>query len=147
MTHILVATAESALDEIDTALQRLKDGSYGICERCVEPIPWERLETLPMSRLCTTCQHVAESGGPTTCVAARPGLAGGSGDRDLDHDHKLHHRRTGRLAASPAAHRWRWSTRALLGKTCVQSMSWTGRSGSTPRQSSPERAYTFRKRR
>ena len=62
ITHILVATAESALDEIDTALQRLEDGSYGICERCVEPIPWERLETLPMSRLCTTCQHVAESG-------------------------------------------------------------------------------------
>jgi DnaK suppressor protein len=62
ITHILVATAESALDEIDAALQRLEDGSYGICERCVEPIPWERLETLPMSRLCTTCQHVAESG-------------------------------------------------------------------------------------
>ena len=63
ITHILVATAESALDEIDAALQRLEDGSYGICERCVEPILWERLETLPMSRLCTTCQHVAESGG------------------------------------------------------------------------------------
>ena len=62
ITHILVATAESALDEIDAALQRLEDGSYGICERCVEPIRWERLETLPMSRLCTTCQHVAESG-------------------------------------------------------------------------------------
>ena len=62
ISHILVATAESALDEIDAALQRLEDGSYGICERCVEPIPWERLETLPMSRLCTTCQHVAESG-------------------------------------------------------------------------------------
>ena len=62
ITHILVATAESALDEIDAALQRLEDGSYGICERCVEPIRWKRLETLPMSRLCTTCQHVAESG-------------------------------------------------------------------------------------
>ena len=62
ITHILVATAESALDEIDAALQRLEDGSYGICERCVEPIRWERRETLPMSRLCTTCQHVAESG-------------------------------------------------------------------------------------
>jgi len=62
ITHILVATAESALDEIDAALQRLEDGSYGICERCVEPILWERLETLPMSRLCTTCQHVAASG-------------------------------------------------------------------------------------
>jgi DnaK suppressor protein len=62
VTPILVATAESALYEIDAALQRLEEGSYGICERCVEPIPWERLEALPMSRLCTTCQYVAESG-------------------------------------------------------------------------------------
>ena len=62
VTHILLAIAESALDEIDAALQRLEKGTYGICERCVEPIPWERLETLPMSRLCTSCQYVAESG-------------------------------------------------------------------------------------
>ena len=62
VTHILLVIAESALDEIDAALQRLEQGSYGICERCVEPIPWERLETLPMSRLCTSCQYVAESG-------------------------------------------------------------------------------------
>jgi RNA polymerase-binding transcription factor DksA len=62
VTQVLVATAESALDEIDAPLQRLEEGSYKICERCVEPIPWERLEVLPMSRLCTTCQYVAESG-------------------------------------------------------------------------------------
>ena len=62
VTHILLALAESALDEINAALQRLEQGAYGICERCVEPIPWERLETLPMSRLCTSCQYVAESG-------------------------------------------------------------------------------------
>jgi DnaK suppressor protein len=61
VTQVLVATAESALDEIDAALQRLEEGSYGICECCVEPIPWERLEALPMSRLCATCQYVAES--------------------------------------------------------------------------------------
>jgi DnaK suppressor protein len=62
VTHLLAIAAESALDEIDAALQRLEEGSYGICERCIEPIPWERLETLPMSRLCMTCQYVAESG-------------------------------------------------------------------------------------
>jgi RNA polymerase-binding transcription factor DksA len=64
VTHILLVAAESALDEIDAALQRIEEGSYGICERCVQPISSERLETLPMSRLCTTCQYVAESGRP-----------------------------------------------------------------------------------
>jgi RNA polymerase-binding transcription factor DksA len=62
VTRVLTLAAESALSEIDAALQRLVDGSYGICERCAEPIPWERLEVLPMTRLCTTCQYLAESG-------------------------------------------------------------------------------------
>ena len=98
VTHILLATAESALDEIDAAMQRLEEGSYGICEGCGEPIPWERLEVLPMSRLCTTCQYVAESGRSTACTVARSGPAVGSADREHDHDHELHHRRTGRLS-------------------------------------------------
>jgi DnaK suppressor protein len=62
VTRVLTLAAESALSEIDAALQRLVEGSYGICERCAEPIRWERLEGLPMSRLCTPCQYLAESG-------------------------------------------------------------------------------------
>jgi DnaK suppressor protein len=62
VTRVLTLAAEAALSEIDAALQRLEDGSYGICERCAEPIPWQRLEMLPMSRLCTPCQYLAESG-------------------------------------------------------------------------------------
>jgi DnaK suppressor protein len=62
ITRVLTLAAEAALSEIDAALQRLEEGSYGICERCVEPIRWERLEVLPMSRLCTPCQYIAESG-------------------------------------------------------------------------------------
>jgi DnaK suppressor protein len=62
VTRVLTLAAESALSEIDAALQRLVEGSYGICERCAEPIPWERLEVLPMTRLCTPCQYLAESG-------------------------------------------------------------------------------------
>lgn len=61
VTHALTLAAEWALSEIDSALQRLDEGSYGICERCAEPIPWERLEVLPMSRLCTPCQYLADS--------------------------------------------------------------------------------------
>ena len=62
VTRVLTLAAESALSEVDAALQRLVEGSYGICERCAEPIPWERLEVLPMTRLCTPCQYLAESG-------------------------------------------------------------------------------------
>jgi len=62
VTRVLTLAAETALSEIDAAMQRLEEGSYGICERCTEPIRWERLEVLPMSRLCTPCQYLAESG-------------------------------------------------------------------------------------
>ena len=61
VTRALTLAAEWALSEIDSALQRLDEGSYGICERCAEPIPEERLEVLPMSRLCTPCQYLADS--------------------------------------------------------------------------------------
>jgi DnaK suppressor protein len=47
------ATADEPLSEIDAALQRLEDGSYGICEHCEEPIRWERLDVLPVTRVCT----------------------------------------------------------------------------------------------
>ena len=62
VTRTLTLAAEAALSEIDAALQRLEKNSYGICQRCAEPIPWARLEVLPMSRLCTPCQYLAESG-------------------------------------------------------------------------------------
>ncbi len=62
VTRVLTLAAESALEDIDAALQRLEEDSYGICQRCAEPIAWERLEVLPMSRLCTRCQYPAESG-------------------------------------------------------------------------------------
>jgi DnaK suppressor protein len=62
VTRALEVGAKAALVEIDAALARIEDGRYGTCERCAEPIPTERLEVLPMTRLCTHCQYVAESG-------------------------------------------------------------------------------------
>ena len=69
--RVLTLAAESALEDIDAALQRLEQGSYGTCERCAEPIPWERLDVLPMSRLCTPCQFLVESG-RFDCVHSGP---------------------------------------------------------------------------
>ena len=60
ITRVLESAAESALREIEDAQQRLEQGGYGMCEGCAEPIPWERLEALAMSRLCTSCQRLAE---------------------------------------------------------------------------------------
>jgi sigma-B regulation protein RsbU (phosphoserine phosphatase) len=40
------------LDEVDKALARMNDGSYGLCEVCHEPIERERLAADPLSRLC-----------------------------------------------------------------------------------------------
>jgi RNA polymerase-binding transcription factor DksA len=61
VTRVLQLAARSALAEIEGALRRLEQGSYGTCERCTQPIPWERLEVLPMAGLCTPCQWTLES--------------------------------------------------------------------------------------
>jgi RNA polymerase-binding transcription factor DksA len=61
VNEILRAGAQAALTEVEDALERLRTGVYGRCERCAEPISNERLEILPMSRYCTPCQHVLQT--------------------------------------------------------------------------------------
>ncbi len=48
------------LREIDAALRRIDDGSYGDCERCEEPINPRRLDADPTARLCIDCASSAE---------------------------------------------------------------------------------------
>jgi YteA family regulatory protein len=43
---------ENDMEQLETALQAMKDGTYGVCEVCGEDIPYERLEALPMARTC-----------------------------------------------------------------------------------------------
>ncbi len=47
----LSAQARQMIDEIDTALAKIKAGTYGICEVSGEPIPRERLEAIPWARV------------------------------------------------------------------------------------------------
>jgi DnaK suppressor protein len=47
--------AQADLDGLDTAIQRLDDGTYGVCERCGLPIAPARLEARPSARRCITC--------------------------------------------------------------------------------------------
>ena len=57
------ARLQSLLDEVDAALSRLEDGSFGLCETCHEPIETERLVADPLVRFCldhlTTAQRRA----------------------------------------------------------------------------------------
>jgi RNA polymerase-binding transcription factor DksA len=45
------------LVELDDALRRFDDGTYGRCERCGSPISTSRLEALPHARFCMRCQR------------------------------------------------------------------------------------------
>lgn len=48
------------LKQIDDALERLDDGTYGVCESCGLEIAEERLNAMPFSRLCRDCQQDME---------------------------------------------------------------------------------------
>ncbi len=54
----IAGSVEESLAEVDAALRRLDDGSYGRCEVDGEPIPDERLQALPAARYCV--RHRAE---------------------------------------------------------------------------------------
>jgi RNA polymerase-binding protein DksA len=49
--------AKDTLAEIDAALQRIDDGTYGICEVCGKPIGVDRLRAIPWTRLCIDDQR------------------------------------------------------------------------------------------
>jgi len=55
-----------ALREIAGALGKLKEGTYGICERCGKPIGLKRLEAMPHARLCVKCKIKEEASGKAT---------------------------------------------------------------------------------
>ena len=56
---------------IENALERMRQGQYGVCEGCGIAIPLARLNALPYATSCIECQRAAETGG---------GAGGGAGD-------------------------------------------------------------------
>jgi DnaK suppressor protein len=52
----------AALREIEDALDRLRDGSYGTCLDCGISISRKRLDAVPWARYCVTCQERRQSG-------------------------------------------------------------------------------------
>ena len=56
----ILEQVEAELADVEHALRRLDDGTYGTCEVCGKAIPDERLEAMPAARLCLEHQAEAE---------------------------------------------------------------------------------------
>jgi RNA polymerase-binding transcription factor DksA len=57
---LLIREHEHQLQSLDHALQQAQQGSYGICERCHEPIDPARLEAIPNTTFCIKCKTIIE---------------------------------------------------------------------------------------
>jgi RNA polymerase-binding protein DksA len=58
-----ISLANSILErstQVERALERLDEGSYGWCERCGNAIPVERLAAFPSATLCVSCKQLEE---------------------------------------------------------------------------------------
>lgn len=93
---------ERLLDQVEKALKRIDEGTYGTCERCGGPIGKERLDAVPYATLCIGCQE--EVDGPATAAPRRSdavrigngrtaprGPGNGSGEVDLAGGHYARH--------------------------------------------------------
>ena len=60
--YTLGDNAEQVISEIDAALKRIDDGTYGTCTSCGGEIPIPRLEANPWASLCIDCKRRAEGG-------------------------------------------------------------------------------------
>jgi len=60
LDYTLEENSEHVLADIEAALKRIDDGTYGICTSRGEQIPVERLEALPWATLCIDCQRDRE---------------------------------------------------------------------------------------
>ncbi|RIK68081.1 MAG: hypothetical protein DCC65_04445 [Planctomycetota bacterium] len=56
----LMAIEAAQLEDIEAAIQRIDEGSYGLCVDCAKAIPRKRLEVLPFARRCLACEGQAE---------------------------------------------------------------------------------------
>jgi len=61
-TLSLVETEEGTLQAIESALERIEDGTYGKCTSCGGVVPKTRLNAIPYTSLCIKCAEVREKG-------------------------------------------------------------------------------------
>ena len=56
----IASSEQELLYQIDDALKRLDDGSYGVCQQCNQPIAMSRLKAVPYASMCIGCQRSKE---------------------------------------------------------------------------------------
>jgi DnaK suppressor protein len=56
---VVASEARAKVAEIDAAIGRVDEGTYGNCEACGKPIPKARLEVVPEATLCVRCKSGA----------------------------------------------------------------------------------------
>jgi len=56
----VVNSERDKLNQIERALARIEDGTYGVCESCGQPIGKMRLMAFPRATLCMTCKQREE---------------------------------------------------------------------------------------
>lgn len=56
----LSENVKDILKRVNEALDRIDNGTFGLCEMCGTPIPEERLKALPYANLCITCKQKEE---------------------------------------------------------------------------------------
>ena len=72
-----VDAVDGLLDEVELALARLDDGTYGRCDECGEPIDDDRLAELPIIRTCARCASpVGRDGGGAPAETSAPAAPG-----------------------------------------------------------------------
>ena len=56
----IVSSEQEVLYQIDDALKRMEEGTYGVCGQCNKPITMSRLKAVPYASLCIQCQRDKE---------------------------------------------------------------------------------------
>ena len=62
LTASLLGCDKDTLDQIEAAIERIEDSSYGRCEQCGEQIPQTRLDAIPYAAECERCASQREEG-------------------------------------------------------------------------------------
>jgi len=58
--NAILVQQRKELNEIELALDKIKEGAFGMCEMCEEPIGRARLEVKNFARFCITCREINE---------------------------------------------------------------------------------------
>lgn len=60
LEHSISSKRKFELNELDLALAKIKNGTYGVCEMCEDAISMARLKAKPTASLCIACKEISE---------------------------------------------------------------------------------------